>query len=209
MSATSKLSVPIWQRATASPRCRISFSRKDISVGAKLAYAMLLKYAWDDDACFPGQVKLAKDMGAADAASGVPRRLEKAALEIVQRGLARPICTGSISPLRSKQPWPALTGKICRSRPATLADQRQIRPLSLYKNTHLRILILKIPSREMHFSKGKRHSKCTYKGDPFGSSAREADPSCGLSNSSRPIVLAECLEGYNWGTPDLYPFFPQ
>jgi hypothetical protein len=38
----------------------------DISVGAKLAYAMLLKYAWQDDACFPGQAKLAKDMGAAE-----------------------------------------------------------------------------------------------------------------------------------------------
>ena len=34
-------------------------TKKEISVGAKLAYAMLLKYAWDNDACFPGQVKLA------------------------------------------------------------------------------------------------------------------------------------------------------
>src|ERR1700730_15271819 len=41
-------------------------TKKDISVGAKLAYAMLLKYAWGDDACFPGQVKLAEDMGATD-----------------------------------------------------------------------------------------------------------------------------------------------
>lgn len=30
---------------------------KELSVGAKLAYAMLLKYAWGDDACFPGQLK--------------------------------------------------------------------------------------------------------------------------------------------------------
>ncbi len=34
-----------------------------ISVGAKLAYAMLLKYAWQDDYCFPGQKRLAEDMG--------------------------------------------------------------------------------------------------------------------------------------------------
>ena len=27
---------------------------------------MLLKYAWDNDACFPGQVTLAQDMGAAE-----------------------------------------------------------------------------------------------------------------------------------------------
>ena len=51
----------------ASPRCRISSSSsKDISVGAKLAYAMLLKYAWGDNACFPGQLKLAEDMGAGE-----------------------------------------------------------------------------------------------------------------------------------------------
>src|SRR5882757_8943657 len=41
-------------------------TKSDISVGAKLAYAMLLKYAWGDDACFPGQATLAKDMGAAE-----------------------------------------------------------------------------------------------------------------------------------------------
>src|SRR6266852_7326223 len=41
-------------------------TKPDISVGAKLAYAMLLKYAWGDDACFPGQLKLADDMGAGE-----------------------------------------------------------------------------------------------------------------------------------------------
>ena len=30
-------------------------TKNELSVGAKLAYAMLLKYAWADDACFPGQ----------------------------------------------------------------------------------------------------------------------------------------------------------
>src|SRR5712671_2338850 len=37
-----------------------------ISPGAKLTYAMLLKYAWQDDYCFPGQERLAKDMGVTD-----------------------------------------------------------------------------------------------------------------------------------------------
>lgn len=37
---------------------------KDLSVGAKLAYAMLLSYAWHNDFCFPGQETLAEDMGA-------------------------------------------------------------------------------------------------------------------------------------------------
>jgi hypothetical protein len=36
---------------------------KEISVGAKLTYAMLLKYAREMDQCFPGQERLAKDMG--------------------------------------------------------------------------------------------------------------------------------------------------
>jgi hypothetical protein len=66
-------------------------TNKDISVGAKLAYAMLLKYAWGDDACFPGQTKLAEDMGSGERS--VRRyldELEKSRLlEIVQRGLGK------------------------------------------------------------------------------------------------------------------------
>ena len=34
-----------------------------LSPGAKLTFAMLLKYAWQNDYCFPGQERLAKDMG--------------------------------------------------------------------------------------------------------------------------------------------------
>ncbi len=66
-------------------------TKKDISVGAKLAYAMLLKYAWGDDACFPGQAKLAEDMGSGERS--VRRYLEElektALLQIVQRGLGK------------------------------------------------------------------------------------------------------------------------
>lgn len=36
---------------------------KDLSPGAKLAYAGLLSYAWTDDSCFPGQDRLATDLG--------------------------------------------------------------------------------------------------------------------------------------------------
>src|SRR6185437_13121508 len=62
-----------------------------ISVGAKLAYAMLLKYAWQDEACFPGQVKLAEDMGAIDrSVRTYLKELEAAELlEIKQRGLGK------------------------------------------------------------------------------------------------------------------------
>ena len=36
---------------------------KELSPGAKLTYTMLLKYAWQNDFCFPGQDRLADDMG--------------------------------------------------------------------------------------------------------------------------------------------------
>src|SRR4051812_17790759 len=66
-------------------------TKKNISVGAKLAYAMLLKYAWYDDACFPGQIKLADDMGATDRSIRTYLKELKAAalLEIKQRGLGK------------------------------------------------------------------------------------------------------------------------
>ena len=34
-----------------------------LSPGAKLAYTMLLSYAWYNDYCFPGQDRLGADMG--------------------------------------------------------------------------------------------------------------------------------------------------
>lgn len=34
-----------------------------LSVGAKVTYAMFLSYAWHNDLCFPGQDRLAADMG--------------------------------------------------------------------------------------------------------------------------------------------------
>ena len=42
-----------------------NFILKDpnLSVGSKVAYAMFLSYAWHNDSCFPGQDRLAEDMG--------------------------------------------------------------------------------------------------------------------------------------------------
>jgi len=34
-----------------------------LSIGARLTYAVLLSYAWQDDATFVGQEKMAKDIG--------------------------------------------------------------------------------------------------------------------------------------------------
>ncbi len=33
-----------------------------ISFGAKVCYAVLLRYAWQDGSCFPGQARMARDM---------------------------------------------------------------------------------------------------------------------------------------------------
>ncbi len=59
------------QLATDNPVVRGGFTQvpnfilKDstLSVGAKVAYAMFLSYAWHNDSCFPGQDRLAEDMG--------------------------------------------------------------------------------------------------------------------------------------------------
>ncbi len=42
-----------------------NFILKDskLSVGAKVAYAMFLSYAWQNESCFPGQERLGADMG--------------------------------------------------------------------------------------------------------------------------------------------------
>lgn len=90
---------------------------KALSVGAKLAYAMLLKYAWSEAACFPGQQTLAVDMGSGERS--VRRyldELEQAGfLEVIQRGL------GKTNLYRLHLTVKQAAGR--RSRPAKLAGQ--------------------------------------------------------------------------------------
>ena len=52
---------------------------------------MLLKYAWANEACFPGQAQLSRDMGAAERSIRTYlKELETAGLlEIQQRGLGK------------------------------------------------------------------------------------------------------------------------
>lgn len=59
-----------------------------IGPGAKLTYAMLLKYAWQNDYCFPGQERLAHDMGISrQSANTYIKELEaKNFLRIQRRG---------------------------------------------------------------------------------------------------------------------------
>jgi len=62
-----------------------------LNVGAKITYAMLLKYAWYDDHCFPGQATLAKDIGSSErSVRSYLKELEAGGfITIKQRGLGK------------------------------------------------------------------------------------------------------------------------
>ena len=62
-----------------------------LNVGAKITYAMLLKYAWYDDHCFPGQTTLAKDIGGSErSVRSYLKALEASGyITIKQRGLGK------------------------------------------------------------------------------------------------------------------------
>ena len=66
-------------------------TNKSLTVGAKLAYAMLLKYAWSNDACYPGQQKLAEDMGSGERSvrTYLKELEDEGLLEVTQRGLGK------------------------------------------------------------------------------------------------------------------------
>lgn len=58
----------------------------ELSVGAKVVYAMFLSYAWHNDSCFPGQDRLAEDMGMSRSrVTEFVGELEKAGLVSIER----------------------------------------------------------------------------------------------------------------------------
>ena len=63
----------------------------DLSEGAKVVYSLFLRYAWDNDFCFPGQQTLAKSMGRGVATvNRFVKELEKVGLiDITKRGQGR------------------------------------------------------------------------------------------------------------------------
>ena len=60
----------------------------DLSVGAKTTYALFLSYAWHNDRCFPGQDRLATDIGMSiGSVNAFIKELEACGLiEITRRG---------------------------------------------------------------------------------------------------------------------------
>ena len=63
-----------------------------LSAGAKLTYAMLLKYAWENDYCFPGQDRLAGDMGVSRQTANkyIQELQKKDYVRIKRQGQGRP-----------------------------------------------------------------------------------------------------------------------
>ena len=65
-----------------------NFILKDpsLSVGAKVTYSMFLSYAWQNNCCFPGQERLAADMGMSrTSVTAFIGELEKVGLVSIQR----------------------------------------------------------------------------------------------------------------------------
>lgn len=92
----------------------------DLSIGAKMAYAMFLSYAWHNDHCYPGQERLAQDMGMSrPSVSAFINQLEESGfISVERRGLgltnvytihfqvsARKLSRerGGLGPMRSEQ----------------------------------------------------------------------------------------------------------
>ena len=64
---------------------------KEISGGAKLVYSLLLSYAWHNGFCFPGQERLAVDIGISRQSvnTHVKELQRKGFIRIVRRGQGR------------------------------------------------------------------------------------------------------------------------
>ena len=62
-----------------------------LSTGSKLTYAMMLRYAWSDNQCYPGQKKLAEDagMGQRSVVRYIKELEEKGFITINRRGLGK------------------------------------------------------------------------------------------------------------------------
>jgi biotin operon repressor len=65
---------------------------KNISVGAKLTYAMLLKYARELDECFPGQDRLGVDIGTSRQSVNtyIAELRDAGLLTVARRGQGKP-----------------------------------------------------------------------------------------------------------------------
>ena len=140
-------------------------TNKDLSVGAKLYYAMLLKYAREKDYCFPASRHSPRTWDHPSAASAPTRRNSRTpgSLKSTSEASARPASTSSICVCNrregsgdnecpaapDRQILPVKSGNGCR-------PERQNLPLTQYKNMHLIIYEEKYADRNALLKKGKR-----------------------------------------------------
>ena len=91
---------------------------KKLSSGDKMAFAVLLSYAWQNDYCFPGQERLAEDLGLSDrSVRTLLKSLETNGFIVIrQRGqgktniyelIFKPVQTGRKLPVKSGRKFPA------------------------------------------------------------------------------------------------------
>lgn len=64
---------------------------KELSLGEKVAYSLFLSYAWDNNCVFPGQDRMAEDMGMSRSRTTefITGLKKKGFLEITRRGLGK------------------------------------------------------------------------------------------------------------------------
>lgn len=64
------------------------FDIKELSFGARIVYAKFLQYAWHNDFCFPGQERLAVEMGCTRVrvTQFVKELQEEGLIEVTRRG---------------------------------------------------------------------------------------------------------------------------
>jgi len=75
---------------TQVPNCIIRAG--NLSAGAKLSYAALLSYAWQNDYCFPGQQTLADDIGCSrrSVVTFIKELQDRGLLTVKRQGLNKP-----------------------------------------------------------------------------------------------------------------------
>ena len=64
---------------------------KKLSMGAKMTYAALISYAWHNDYCFPGQQRLADDIGVTRQTANeyIQELKKKGFVKVVRQGQGR------------------------------------------------------------------------------------------------------------------------